>query len=135
MPTLKRRNIIIIFVILMVSVIVILDVMLITDQTEASQDYPAGSMEPSIPVEEGVFEHSEFALKYKEMPTDSLHGRVLDALLRKPSLCRRATAYTARDDRLRHQHRWQRLSAVPPEWWVCRKVRGLCARYATPSID
>lgn len=78
MPTLKRTNIIAIFVILMIALIVILDVMLITDHTEAKQDYPAGNMQPSIPVEEGVFDRSDFALKYQNMPVDSLHGKALE---------------------------------------------------------
>ncbi len=79
MSTLKRRNIIAIFIILMVTFIVILDVMLITDHTEASEDFPAGNMQSSIPVEEGVFERSGFALHYRNMPEDSLHGRALEA--------------------------------------------------------
>lgn len=122
MSNLKRGNIIAIFVILMIAVIVILDVMLISDHTEASQDYPAGVMEPSIPVEEGVFERSEFALKYENMPHDSLHGRALEAYYEN-------RAYAGAPPRIPHEMLASGISMGGKDCLQCHQNGGYVKRF------
>lgn len=122
MSTLKRRNIIAIFIILMIAFIVILDVMLITDHTEASEDYPAGNMEPSIPVEEGVFERSAFALHYQDMPADSLHGRALDAYYEN-------RAYAGAPPRVPHEMITSDISIGGKDCLQCHQNGGFVKRF------
>lgn len=122
MTTVKRRSIIALFVILMVALIVILDIMLITDHTEASEEYPAGSMQPSIPVEEGVFERSEFALKYKDMPVDSLHGRALEAYYEN-------RAYAGAPPRVPHEMLGSPMSIGGKDCLQCHQNGGFVERF------
>ena len=122
MTKLKRSYIIAIFIILMIAFIAVLDVMLVTDHTAASQDYPETHMQPSIPVEEGVFERSGFALEYANMPTDSLHGRALQAYYEN-------RAYAGAPPRVPHEMITSGMSIGGKDCLQCHQNGGYVKRF------
>lgn len=73
----KRFFTIGIFIVLMISAIVILDVSLITGQEEARLNFEKESFSPSIPTESGVFRRSKFAMDYENMPENEKLAREL----------------------------------------------------------
>ncbi|MDH5475177.1 MAG: hypothetical protein OEX22_05750 [Cyclobacteriaceae bacterium] len=73
----KRFFTIGIFIVLMISSIVILDVSLISGSEEAKLNFEKESFSPSIPTESGVFRRSEFAMDYENMPENERLARKL----------------------------------------------------------
>lgn len=74
----QRYFIISIFILLMISAIVILDISFISGQEEAKLNYEAEDFSPSIPTESGVFRRSEYAMDYENMPENKGQGRDLE---------------------------------------------------------
>lgn len=74
----KRLVIISLFVLLMISAIVIVDVSYVTAREEASLHFEAEDFSPSLPTESGVFRRSEYAMDYENMPSNEELARSLD---------------------------------------------------------
>lgn len=76
----KRKYLILLFVSLMVSAIIILDLSMLHEQEAAHvEEEEIYSTPEPIPSEAGVFKHSEFALDYESMPDDPQHQRSLES--------------------------------------------------------
>ena len=74
----KNRFVIIsIFIALMISAIVIVDVSYISGREEANLDFEAENFIPSLPAESGVFRRAEYAMEYENMPKNESNGRTL----------------------------------------------------------
>ena len=73
----KRRYLITIFILLMVSAIVILDLSMLQEQEEAVVESEVYTQVQALPSEAGVFKREEFALDYQNMPDDPQHQRSL----------------------------------------------------------
>lgn len=74
----KRKYLILLFISLMVSAIVILDLSMIQEQEAARVEGELYTTPEPIPSEAGVFRRSEFAMDYNNMPDDPQHQRSLD---------------------------------------------------------
>ena len=74
----KRRYLITIFILLMISAIVILDLSLLQEQEEAIVEAEVYTAVQPLPSEAGVFKRDEFALDYQNMPDDQQHQRTLN---------------------------------------------------------
>lgn len=74
----QRYFIISIFIILMISAIVIIDISFVTGKETAKLNYEVEDFSPSIPTESGVFRRSEFAMDYENMPENKKKGRSLN---------------------------------------------------------
>jgi nitrate reductase (cytochrome), electron transfer subunit len=73
----KQRYIISLFIVLMVSAIVILDLSLLADQEEARIEESITPTVNPLPFEAGVFARADLAQKFENMPADAAHQRVL----------------------------------------------------------
>ena len=73
----KRKYLILLFISLMVSAIIILDLSVLHEQEVARIEEEEYTATTPIPSEAGVFVRSEFALDYKNMPDDAQHQRTL----------------------------------------------------------
>ena len=65
------------FVALMISAIVIIDVSWRSSYESADLHFEKEDYSPSIPTEQGVFKRSEYAMDYEHMPSDDNTGRNL----------------------------------------------------------
>ena len=73
----KQRYIIGIFILLMLSVIVILDLSFLSDKEEAHIEESSSSTVDPLPSEAGVFERAHLTNEYKNMPNDPAHKNSL----------------------------------------------------------
>lgn len=78
----KRKYLIFLFISLMVSAIIILDLSLIHEHDAARIEGETYTPIVLLPSESGVFERSKFALDYENMPDDVPHERILDTYYR-----------------------------------------------------
>lgn len=74
---LKSRYLISIFILLMASAIVVLDISLLQEQEGAVVDSEVYTAVQPLPSEAGVFKRDEFALDYQNMPDNPQHRRSL----------------------------------------------------------
>lgn len=74
----KRLVIISLFVLLMISAIVIVDVSYVSAKEEADLHFEAEDFSPSLPTESGVFRRSEYAMDYENMPSNEKSVRTLE---------------------------------------------------------
>jgi nitrate reductase (cytochrome), electron transfer subunit len=72
-----KRNIILIFLILMVSAIYIIDISIEADLSESNLDSPVSEHMDPAPSETGVFRRSEFSTHYENMPIEEDKQRSL----------------------------------------------------------
>ncbi len=74
----QRRGIIIMFIILMVSTIVIIDISIETDHGVVNLDIENSETSASLPTESGVFRRSSLGVEYETMSIDERQQRTLD---------------------------------------------------------
>ena len=74
----KRFFTILLFILLMISSIVIIDISFVTQKEEAYLNYEAEDFSPSLPTESGVFRRSEYAMDYDNMPLNEQKSRNLE---------------------------------------------------------
>lgn len=75
----KRYFTIIIFILLMITTLVLIDVSWVSSHEEARLNYEEEDFSPSIPSEHGVFRRAEYAIDYQNMPMDEKRSRELQS--------------------------------------------------------